>query len=127
MQQVAKQVAVAVDNVLHDESAQAAQQQLARERDRLRLLLEVNNAVVATLNLRQLLNNVSASLRRLVKHEYASLSLYDPETQRLQIHALDFPVSKGLIGEGLWGPYQARGPWPGADITPTRLYDPRRR
>jgi formate hydrogenlyase transcriptional activator len=104
MQQVAKQVAVAVDNVLHDESAQAAQQQLARERDRLRLLLEVNNAVVATLNLRQLLNNVSASLRRLVKHEYASLSLYDPETQRLQIHALDFPVSKGLIGEGLWVP-----------------------
>ena len=104
MQQVAKQVAVAVDNVLHDESAQAAQQQLARERDRLQLLLEVNNAVVATLNLRQLLNNVSASLRRLVKHEYASLSLYEPETQRLQIHALDFPVSKGLIGEGLWVP-----------------------
>ena len=104
MQQVAKQVAVAVDNVLHDESAQTAQQQLARERDRLRLLLEVNNAVVTTLNLRQLLNNVSASLRRLVKHEYASLSLYDPETQRLQIHALDFPVSKGLIGEGLWVP-----------------------
>src|SRR5919106_519701 len=49
MQQVAKQVAVAVDNVLHAESAQSAQQQLARERDRLQLLLEVNNAVVATL------------------------------------------------------------------------------
>src|SRR5262249_29475512 len=31
MQQVAKQVAVAVDNVLHDESARAAQQQLTRE------------------------------------------------------------------------------------------------
>jgi formate hydrogenlyase transcriptional activator len=44
---------------------------------------------------------VSASLRRLVPHEYASLSLYDAETQRLQIHALDFPVSKGLLQEGL--------------------------
>jgi formate hydrogenlyase transcriptional activator len=46
-------------------------------------------------------NAVSASLRRLVPHEYASLSLYDAETQRLQIHALDFPVSKGLLQEGL--------------------------
>ena len=51
MQEVAKQVAVAVDNVLHDESARSAQRQLARERDRLRLLLEVNNAVVSHLGL----------------------------------------------------------------------------
>ena len=49
MQQVANQVAVAVDNVLHAESAQSAQQQLAHERDRQRLLLEVNNAVVSNL------------------------------------------------------------------------------
>jgi formate hydrogenlyase transcriptional activator len=51
MRQVAKQVAVAVDNVLHDESAQAAQWQLTHERDRIRLLLEVNNAVVSHLGL----------------------------------------------------------------------------
>ena len=49
MKHVAKQVAVAVDNVLHDKSAESAQQQLARERDRLRLLLDVNNAVVSHL------------------------------------------------------------------------------
>ena len=51
MQQVARQVAVAVDNVLHEESARQAQQQLTRERDRVRLLLEVNNAVVSHLDL----------------------------------------------------------------------------
>ena len=51
MQQVAKQVAVAVDNALNSESARHAQQQLAHERDRQRLLLEVNNAVVSHLNL----------------------------------------------------------------------------
>ena len=49
MQQVANQVAVAVDNVLHDESVRSAQQLLTRERDRLQLLLEVNNAVVSRL------------------------------------------------------------------------------
>jgi len=40
LDQVAKQVAVAVDNALNSE-------QLARERDRSQLLLEVNNAMVA--------------------------------------------------------------------------------
>src|SRR3989475_4050328 len=101
LQQVARQVAVAVDNALNFEQAQSVQQQLKEERDRLSLLLEVNNTVVSALDLHELLNAVSASLRRLVPHEYASLSLYDPEAQRLQIHALDFPVSKGLLQEGL--------------------------
>jgi formate hydrogenlyase transcriptional activator len=101
LQQVARQVAVAVDNARNFEQAQSVQQQLKEERDRLSLLLEVNNAVVSALNLHDLLTAVSASLRRLVRHEYASISLYDPNTERLLIHALDFPVSKGLIQEGL--------------------------
>lgn len=101
LHQVARQVAVAVDNALNFAEAQSVQQQLKNERDRLSLLLDVNNAVVSVLDLHQLLNAVSASLRRLVPHEYASLSLYDAETQRLEIHALDFPVSKGLLQEGL--------------------------
>jgi formate hydrogenlyase transcriptional activator len=106
LQQVARQVAVAVDNALNFEEAQSAQQQLKEERDRLSLLLEVNNTVVSVLDLHDLLKAVSAALRPLVPHEYASLSLYDPETQRLQIHALDFPVSKGLLQEGLSVPIE---------------------
>ncbi|MDH3442724.1 MAG: GAF domain-containing protein [Deltaproteobacteria bacterium] len=106
LQQVAQQVAVAVDNAINFEQAQSVQQQLKEERDRLSLLLEVNNTVVSALDLRELLRAVSTSLRRLSKHEYASLSLYDAETQRLQIHALDFPVSKGLLQEGLWIPVE---------------------
>ena len=46
MGQVARQVAVAVDNALNSEAAVAYEEQLAHERDRLRTLLEVNNAVV---------------------------------------------------------------------------------
>jgi formate hydrogenlyase transcriptional activator len=106
LQEVARQVAVAVDNALHFEQAQSIQQQLTEERDRLSLLLEINNTVVSVLDLHELLNAVSASLRRLVPHEYASLSLYDPDTHRLQIHALDFPVSKGLLQEGLSVPVE---------------------
>lgn len=100
LQQVARQVAVAVDNALNFDHVQSTQQQLKEERDRLSLLLEVNNAVVSALNLRELLKAVSSSLQRVVQNEYASLSLYDPETDQLQIHALDFPASKGLLQEG---------------------------
>src|SRR5215475_2160681 len=78
MQQVAKQVAVAVDNVLHDESARAAQRQLMHERDRVRLLLEVNNAVVSHLSLDDLFPAVSTCLRRVIEHDGSALVLFDP-------------------------------------------------
>jgi formate hydrogenlyase transcriptional activator len=106
LQQVARQVAVALDNALNFERAQSVQEQLKEERDRLGLLLDVNNAVVSVLDLHDLLKAVSESLRRLVPHEYASISLYDAESQTLQIHALDFPISKGLLQEGLSVPVQ---------------------
>src|SRR5262245_6064084 len=106
LNQVASQVAIAVENALNFEQAQSVQQQLKEEHDRMRLLLDINNTVVSALDLHELLKAVSASLRGLVPNEYASISLYDPETERLQIHALDYPLSKGLIGEGLWVPIQ---------------------
>ena len=86
MQQVANQVAVAVDNVLHDQSVRSAQQALTRERDRLQLLLDVNNAVVSRLDLDQVFTSVSACLRRLIPHEHSSLLLYEPETRRYRKH-----------------------------------------
>jgi formate hydrogenlyase transcriptional activator len=82
MEHVAKQVAVAVDNVLHDDSAQSAQRQLSRERDRLRLLLDVNNAVVSHLDMPQILAAISASLSNVIQHDGCSLVLLDPETRR---------------------------------------------
>ncbi|MEP6935228.1 MAG: GAF domain-containing protein, partial [Nitrospirota bacterium] len=54
LQQVTNQVAVAVDNALNYESAQSARRDLEQERDQLRLLLEVNNAVFTILDVRQL-------------------------------------------------------------------------
>ncbi len=88
MQHVAKQVAVAVDNVLHDKSARSAQNQLARERDRLQLLLDVNNAVVAHLGMEQMLAAVGASLARVIEHDGCGLVLYDPETRQYRCHVL---------------------------------------
>ena len=58
MQRVASQVAVAVDNALNLESSQAYQTQLARERDRLRVLLEVNNVLVNSLEFPELFRGI---------------------------------------------------------------------
>jgi formate hydrogenlyase transcriptional activator len=106
MQQVARQVAVAVDNALNLERAQAYQRQLAQERDRLRVLLEVNNAVVSKLDLRDLLNAISASLRRVIHHEYTSLALYEEDKNKMRVLALDFPEGKGLIHEEMIVPLE---------------------
>ncbi len=106
MQQVARQVAVAVDNALNFERAQAYQRQLAQERDRLRVLLEVNNAMVSKLDLRALLNAISASLRRVIHHEYTSLALYEADKNQMRVLALDFPQGKGLIHEEMLVPLE---------------------
>src|SRR5207247_7840141 len=87
---VARQVAVAVDNALNYQDARSYQQQLGRERDRLRLLLEINNTLVANLDLRGLFAATSSSLRRVIHHDYTSLALIDAETNQLRLHALDF-------------------------------------
>jgi formate hydrogenlyase transcriptional activator len=106
LQQVGAQVAVAVDNALNFQNAQTYQQELARERDRLRLLLEINNALVSTLDLHELLAAISACLRRVMNHDYASLGLYEPAAQQVRLHALDFPQGKGLLQEEMTFPIE---------------------
>jgi formate hydrogenlyase transcriptional activator len=63
MEQAAKQIAIAVENALNHEAAVAYQQQLARERDRLKLLLDINNSVVSQLRTDDLMREISATLR----------------------------------------------------------------
>ncbi|HUE41941.1 MAG TPA: sigma 54-interacting transcriptional regulator [Candidatus Sulfotelmatobacter sp.] len=97
MKRVACQVAVAVDNALNLETSQAYQTQLAHERDRLRVLLEVNNVLVTSLELPELFRGIVSTLQRVIHHDYTSLALLDPASGLLKIYALDFPGRQGLI------------------------------
>lgn len=97
MKRVACQVAVAVDNALNLESSQAYQAQLSRERDRLRVLLDVNNVLVTSLELPELFRGIVSTLQRVIHHDYTSLALLEPVTGLLKIHALDFPGRQGLL------------------------------
>jgi formate hydrogenlyase transcriptional activator len=103
LQEVTSHVALAVDNTLHHEAAQRAQEQLARKRDRLQLLLEVNNALVSNLDRRALFSAISACLRRVVAHEYTSLAVYDGTRNAFDMWAIEF-AGKGLIKEHMLVP-----------------------
>jgi formate hydrogenlyase transcriptional activator len=97
MQRAASQVAVAVDNALNFQTSQAYQSQLARERDRLQVLLDVNNVLVSTRELPELFRGIVTSLEKVIHHDYTSLALRDSVSGLLKIHALDFSSRPGLF------------------------------
>jgi formate hydrogenlyase transcriptional activator len=97
MQRVASQVAVAVDNALNLETSQAYQQQLARERDRFRVLLEVNNVLITSRALPELFRGIVSTLERVIHHDYTSLALLDPALKTLKIYAFDFPGNPDIF------------------------------
>jgi formate hydrogenlyase transcriptional activator len=97
---VADQVALAIDNTLNFEAAQRAQAEQQRNNDRLKLVLEVNNSLVANLQLRDLLRAISASVRRVMHCDSVGVALPDAEGDQLRLYALDFPDGKGFVQEG---------------------------
>lgn len=84
---VAGQIALAMDDALNFQ--------------RLKLLLDLTNRLVSKLDLRELLREVSASIRQMMQCDSVSVALRDPETGQLHLYALDFPGSKSGIREGV--------------------------
>ncbi len=102
LQQVARQVALAVDNTLSHQEAYSLQRQLERERDRLRLLLDLNNRVVSNLDLRELLRAISTNVRRVMNCDFASVTLPEPgDSEHLRVYARNFAKSDGSEQEEL--------------------------
>jgi formate hydrogenlyase transcriptional activator len=96
---VAEQIALAFDNALHFDAAQASQQQLLKKNERLGLLLELTNHVVSNLEFRDLLRAVVASTRRIMGCDGVGITLPDSDNTHLRIYALDFPFSDESIQE----------------------------
>jgi formate hydrogenlyase transcriptional activator len=80
------------------------------EAERARILLEVTGAVVSNLTLRDLLIAVSSCLKQFFKHDFASIVLYDEESGRLRVHALDAPAPGGALDEGMSLPLEGTPP-----------------
>src|SRR6266581_1207288 len=96
---VAEQIALAFDNALLFDAAQASQQQLLKKNERVGLLLELTNHVVSNLEFRDLLRAVVASTRRVMGCECVGITLPDTGNTHLRIYALDFPLKDESIQE----------------------------
>jgi formate hydrogenlyase transcriptional activator len=101
---VADQMALAIDDALNFEASRTAQ-------DQLKLLLDLTNSVVSTLDLRELLRSVSGNLRRAMSCDLAGVGVPDPgNKESLRLYALDFPDSKGFIKEEILIPIEGTPP-----------------
>jgi len=98
---IAAQVAFAIENARNHELA-AKYRERSGENDRYRLLLELNNAIVSNLALRDLFFAVSKSLQSVIHHDLAQLSLYDAPSNSFTFYAIDSGErqSKGFLTEG---------------------------
>jgi formate hydrogenlyase transcriptional activator len=94
---VSSHVAIAVESALNFEEARSYQQLLARERDRLRLLLEMNNNLVSHLELSDLFQAVSSAVRDCFHHDYTGLWLFEEGTTKLRCVGMDFPSNRGFM------------------------------
>ena len=74
--------------------------ELQHERDRLRLLLDLNNRVASDLDLRQVFQAISSEIRRIFKCDFVGLARPDSTDKQMRQHMIDFPESKGLMKEG---------------------------
>jgi len=99
LQHLTDEVALAVDNALHQDSAEQAERRLRQERDRLGMLLEINNALVSNLDPQALFDDIAACLRRVVTHDLTALLIYDSERNGFRVVAVVFE-NKGIVREG---------------------------
>src|SRR6185369_16737121 len=92
---------------------QMSRQDLSYER--LRLLLDVNNAVVTHLDLHDLLHAISETLHEFVPHDFTALAIYNEEAKELRAHAIEAAGERGLVAEGT--PLALDGTFAGVAIT----------
>jgi formate hydrogenlyase transcriptional activator len=97
LRSMASHVAVALECALARDSAELYQRQVAKERDRLKLLLEINNHIVSKLDINDLFRSASASIRSYFQNDFTGFWLIDKQSNQLECVILDFPGSKGFL------------------------------
>jgi len=94
---VAALVASAIENSL-------TRQLLTREKQKLEALLEVNNSLARHLDLQALVPAISATLRRLLEPDDASVEISDSGQQSVCTLPLDSPIARLVVGTEITAP-----------------------
>ena len=99
MGSVASHLSLALDSALEFESAAEYHRELVRERDELKLLLEINNHIMSQLEMKEFLLAASVSLRRFFGNDVTGLWLVDQESKRGKCAVLDLPSGRDALAD----------------------------
>jgi len=93
LERVASEFAVAVESFL-------GRQALVRERDRLRTLFDITNAIVCQLSLDDLFPAIAAQLSRVVRHDYSVMTTRDDagDLEMVGLHFIGTPLFEKIPG-----------------------------
>ena len=97
LEAIASHVAIALESAMSNDVADSYQRQLLAERDRWKLLLEINNHVISYLDVKELFRAACDSLRNYFENDFAAIWLLDKDHNRLEAAAMDFPASQGFL------------------------------
>jgi len=123
-------VAVALESALARDSAELYEREAEKERDRLKLLLEINNHIVSKLEVNELFQAVAQSLRKYLGNDLSSFWLFNKQSSCLERKFFDFPTGKGILEKVMLAvPTQVETEWwrlgkpmfyspPGSDTPP---------
>jgi len=89
MRAVAAHVSVALDSALGFQRAEEYQRELACERDRLGLLLEVNNHIISHLEMHDLFRAASLSIRKFLQNDVTAFWLFEGDLKRIECVIVD--------------------------------------
>ena len=89
---VSSQVAITLEAERANAELETYQRQLEQERDRLGLLLEINNQIVTQKDITSLLTAASHSIRKYFANDFAGFWLKDESTAQFECTFLDFPA-----------------------------------
>jgi transcriptional regulator with GAF, ATPase, and Fis domain len=95
-----------IDHSFESQASPSARPELQSESDRLKLLLDMTNALVSNLECRDVLRAVSAIIRQVMRCDIVGVWLPDVEQIHLRQLAMDFPESKGFVREDLLHPVE---------------------
>lgn len=97
LKRVASEMALAVEG-------NAIQSALVREKERLRVLQEIDTTLLSSLDIQELLPAVSAFLRKTLPHDHVAVCLYDATANALRSHANTSDLKRNILpANGLLG------------------------
>jgi formate hydrogenlyase transcriptional activator len=100
---VADQIGLAIDAAVNFYMSRRAE-------DRLRLILDLTNHLVANLDFKEVLRITSVNIRNIMNCDAAAIMLVEEDGKSLRVHALDFPDSRGIFVEGHLVPIEGTSP-----------------